>query len=177
MAEFFTPKKTTNDLWYKEPWMLLVIGGPAIVVIAALVTVYIAWHGADQVVSKDYYKQGININKEIYRDARAGEYRMLARVQLDGTTGKISLQLKGDTMMPSSVLLSISSTASHSEFEAIQKIVLSQIKTGSYEGLVTIPATPNAMNFNLWHIQLEANDWRLTGDWHNPLHAAIQLKP
>ncbi|MFM9917661.1 MAG: nitrogen fixation protein FixH [Rhizobacter sp.] len=36
--------------WWREPMMWIVIGGPAIVVIAAITTGVIAWRGADEVV-------------------------------------------------------------------------------------------------------------------------------
>lgn len=36
--------------WWREPMMWLVVGGPAVVVVAAIATGVIAWHGADTVV-------------------------------------------------------------------------------------------------------------------------------
>lgn len=36
--------------WWRHPMVWLVVGGPAAVVVASLVTVFIAWHGADQVL-------------------------------------------------------------------------------------------------------------------------------
>lgn len=176
MAEFFTSKKTKKDLWYKEPWMLLVVGGPLVVVIAAIVTGVIAWQGADKVVAKDYYKQGLNINKDIFRDARASEYKMSAKVQLDNVTGKVILQLEGNTELPPSVLFSTASNTSMSAYEQIQKVNLSQMQHGLYEGLLTIPSASDSASRSLWHVQIEAADWRLTADWHDPMHTALQLK-
>ena len=43
------PKK--RDVWYKEPWLLLVAGGPAFVVVASIITGYIAIKGSDKVRS------------------------------------------------------------------------------------------------------------------------------
>jgi len=37
--------------WWREPMLWLVLGGPAVVVVAAIVTGVIAWQGADVVVS------------------------------------------------------------------------------------------------------------------------------
>lgn len=37
--------------WWREPMLWLVLGGPLIVVVAAIVTGVIAWHGADPVVT------------------------------------------------------------------------------------------------------------------------------
>ena len=181
MTDFFIPRKTTKDLWYKEPWMLLVIGGPVIVVIAAIITGVIAWHGADKIVAKDYYKQGVNINKNIYRDAKASEYKMLASVHLDRVadkvSGKVLLKLEGNTALPSSVLFSISATSRASEYESVQKITLSQVQPGIYEGLLKIPSASGSFSLALWHVNIEAADWRLTEDWRDPLHTSLQLKP
>jgi len=38
--------------WWREPMMYLVLGGPAVVVVAAITTGVIAWRGADPVVSE-----------------------------------------------------------------------------------------------------------------------------
>lgn len=51
--------------WWKFGHVWLVISGPAIVVVAAFVTMYIAVKGADPVVADDYYRQGIEINKTL----------------------------------------------------------------------------------------------------------------
>jgi len=176
MSEFFTPKKTKKDLWYKEPWMLLVVGGPVVVVIAAIITGFIAWQGEDKVISKDYYKRGLNINKDIYRDAKANEYKMLAKAQLDGVTGKVLLQLEGKTQLPASALLSVSTSSRTSVYEQIQKISLSQVQPGIYEGTLKMPSTTDSASLALWHVQIEAADWRLTADWHDPMHTSLELK-
>jgi hypothetical protein len=177
MADFFTTQKPKRDLWYKEPWMLLVLGGPAIVVIAASITGVIAWKGADKVVSRDYYKQGVNINKDLYRDAKASEYKILGMAKFDAGAGKIFLNLEGSTELPLTVLFSFTSASGTSEYEAVQKISLSQTQSGKYEGLIKPATSSDSVNLKLWHVQVEGTDWRLTADWHNPAHTSLQLKP
>jgi len=176
MADFYSTKKTANDIWYKEPWMWLVVGGPLVVVIAATITGVIAWRGEDKILSKSYYKQGLNINKDIYQDAKASQYKMLANARLDSDTGKISLQLKGETSLPYSVLFSTSVTSSTSIYEQIQRITLSQVQHGMYQGILDLSTGPNSKNRTLWHIQVEAADWRLTAAWHDPMHTSLQLR-
>jgi uncharacterized protein len=51
--------------WWKFGHVWLVISGPAIVVIAGFVTLYIALTIPDPVVADDYYRQGIDINKTL----------------------------------------------------------------------------------------------------------------
>jgi hypothetical protein len=43
----------------------LVLSGPAIVVVAGFVTLWIAVSRPDPVVAEDYYQQGVDINKTL----------------------------------------------------------------------------------------------------------------
>lgn len=177
MTDFFIPQKTKKDLWYKEPWMLLVVGGPVIVVIAAIATFFIAWHGADKVVTKDYYKQAQNINKDIFKDAKAGEYKIQAEAKLDGASGKLQLHIKGNTKLPATLLFSASiSSAMSSEFETLQKVTISQVQPGLYEGVITDMSQTGLPGNKLWHVKVEADDWRLTADWMAPAQSTLQIK-
>jgi hypothetical protein len=172
MTDFYIPKKPVQDLWYKEPWMLLVLGGPLIVVIAAITTGVIAWQGEDKVVSRDYYKQGININRYLQKDAKASELKILAEIRFDQASGKISLRLEGKTTFPESILFSISTHSAASTYESSQKIKLLQTKPNVYEGKLTA----RAIQMKLWHVQVEAADWRLTGNWLDPERTTLTLK-
>jgi hypothetical protein len=49
--------------WWKFGHVWLVIAGPVIVVIAGFVTLYLAIAMPDPVVTEDYYRQGIEINR------------------------------------------------------------------------------------------------------------------
>jgi len=51
--------------WWKFPLVWMVIAGPAIVVVAGFATLWLAIRTPDPVVSEDYYRQGIEINKTL----------------------------------------------------------------------------------------------------------------
>lgn len=51
--------------WWKFGYVWLVISGPVVVVIAAVVSGWIALRQADPVLTDDYYRQGIEINKKL----------------------------------------------------------------------------------------------------------------
>ncbi len=51
--------------WWKFGHVWLVIAGPAVVVIASVITFYLAASGKDPVVDEDYYRKGIEINKTL----------------------------------------------------------------------------------------------------------------
>ena len=79
--------------WYREPWLWLVISGPATVLIAGAFTMWLAFSGRDGVVAEDYYKQGLAINKRLALEEAARAAGIGARVELGD--GRIRVQLSG----------------------------------------------------------------------------------
>jgi hypothetical protein len=51
--------------WWKHGLVWMVIAGPAFVVVAGVATVVIAVRQPDPVVTPDYYRRGIEINKAL----------------------------------------------------------------------------------------------------------------
>ena len=51
--------------WWKFGHLWMVIAGPAIVVVASFVTLYLAIIHPDPVVDADYYRKGVEINKAL----------------------------------------------------------------------------------------------------------------
>jgi hypothetical protein len=51
--------------WWKHGHVWLLISGPAAVVVAGLLTAWIAVATNDPVVDADYYRKGIEINKQL----------------------------------------------------------------------------------------------------------------
>lgn len=49
--------------WWKFGYVWLIVAGPAIVVVASFVTFYLAVTRPDPVVTEDYYRKGIEINR------------------------------------------------------------------------------------------------------------------
>lgn len=54
--------------WWTHGLVWLVIAGPVAVIVAGLVTVWIAVRSPDPVVAEDYYRRGVEINKTLARD-------------------------------------------------------------------------------------------------------------
>jgi hypothetical protein len=59
------PKLIPSAPWWKFGHVWMVIAGPAIVVVASIITFYLAASGKDPVVDEDYYRKGIEINKTL----------------------------------------------------------------------------------------------------------------
>jgi uncharacterized protein len=168
------------DHWYKEPWNLLVIGGPLVVVFASILTGYIAFNGADNVIAEDYYKQGLRVNLNIQRDAKARELGMSATISVNPATNAVSMDLTSTvadgTALPESVQISFANANEDktSVNEIVKRLRLVQTRAGHYEAETPKPIASGTTK--LIHVKVETNDWRLTGDWFEPGQGALQLK-
>ena len=83
-------QQNTNDLgapWWKFGHVWLVFAGPAVVVLASFVTLYLAVTRPDPVVSEDYYRQGIEINKTLDLKANAASYAPAGQARNHAATG------------------------------------------------------------------------------------------
>ena len=54
-----------SRVWWKEPYVWMVIAGPLSVVIACIITAAFILQGPDAVVSEDSYREGIAIRHEL----------------------------------------------------------------------------------------------------------------
>ncbi|MEN9711894.1 MAG: hypothetical protein RLY90_155 [Pseudomonadota bacterium] len=55
----------SSQVWWRNGYVWLVIGGPLVVVIAAIATAIIAIRMPDPVIDEDYYRKGLEINKTL----------------------------------------------------------------------------------------------------------------
>lgn len=77
--------------WYRQfwPWFLILL--PGSVVVASLVTLYIASHGADDLVVDEYYREGLAINRRLEKLERAEQMRIAAVFSLDNRRVRVGL--------------------------------------------------------------------------------------
>jgi hypothetical protein len=74
-------QQTTTQVsapWWKFGHVWLVLSGPAVVVVASFITLYLAVTRPDPVIAEDYYRQGIDINKTLDQEANAATAASLA---------------------------------------------------------------------------------------------------
>ena len=57
--------ENTPKPWWKYGHVWLVISGPLVLVVAGVVTAWIAFTQQDPVLAQDYYRQGLNINQTL----------------------------------------------------------------------------------------------------------------
>jgi uncharacterized protein len=58
-------QQTLAAPWWKYGHVWLVLSGPAIVVVASFITLYLAVSRQDPVIEEDYYKKGVEINETL----------------------------------------------------------------------------------------------------------------
>ena len=59
------PVTPAPPAWWKFGHVWLVIAGPAVVVVASFITLFLAIRHPDPVVDADYYRKGVEINKTL----------------------------------------------------------------------------------------------------------------
>lgn len=71
---------TASQPWWKFGHVWMVLAGPAIVIVASFITLYLAVTRPDPVLSEDYYQKGLDINKTLKGEQPLTEVpAMLAR--------------------------------------------------------------------------------------------------
>lgn len=80
--------------WYREPWPWLLMAGPGTVVLAGIVTTWLAVTSDDGLVAGDYYKRGIAINKTLAREERARLLGLNGQLELDSNAARLRLEAR-----------------------------------------------------------------------------------
>ncbi len=74
-----TSKSDAPAPWWKFGHVWMVFGGPAVVVVASFVTLYLAVTRPDPVMDENYYQKGLEINKTLGGTPSSAAPAMAAR--------------------------------------------------------------------------------------------------
>jgi len=156
--------------WYREPlvWMLIAI--PLSAVIGGAITLALAIISDDGLVVDDYYKRGKAINRVLQRDRAAAELGLRGELIRDRQTGtlKLSLRSRPGYHAPEHLRLAFfHATRAGFDYRSLIERVAPMHYSGRAE---LIPA-------GRWYVQLETDDWRLTGLLDTPADTQITLAP
>ena len=150
--------------WYREPWPWILMAGPAAVIVAGAVTVWLAVSTADGLVADDYYKRGLAINQEIRRDQAVLDLGIAASVETRDGVLRVRLSW-GNPVEPAGTV-----TLTPSEPDALfaqlvhatraghdQRLRLARTAPGVYEA--ALPERPAGR----WRLTLEdpRREWRI----------------
>ena len=137
--------------WYRHLWPWLLISGPAAVIVAGAVTLWLAWSSADGLVAEDYYRQGLAINKLLAREEAARRLGLAATVSLSG--GRIRVHLDGGK--PEALFVHLAH-ATRAGFDV--RLRLAPVAPGEYE------AALDSLPRGRWHVVIEdpRGTWRIS---------------
>lgn len=142
----------------KEPFVWLVVGIPALTVVAGFVTWWIAAQRADSDVADDHYKRGLAINRVLEREQVAQQAGLGAELQVQ----------------PDNILaLRLSAPAGLALPEALQ-VVLTHPVQASQDRRIAMILNPDGLYRSAsvhgvtqytgqWGVAVEGSSWRLSG--------------
>lgn len=137
--------------WYRQRWPWILMSGPGIVLVAGVITTWIAFETADGLVADDYYRKGLAINKVIAREEKARSLGLTA--DIDSRGGRLRVRLAGDA--PEAIFAHLVH-ATRAGFDA--RLRLAHGADGTYEA--ALPVLPPGR----WRLALEdpRGSWRIS---------------
>ena len=140
----------TAKPWYREPWPWILMAGPASVLAAGAVTIWLAVASADGLVADDYYRRGLAINQDLRLQQQAVRRGIEARVKL--ARGVLRVSLSGAA--PEALFWQLVH-ATRPGFD--QKLRLARVAPGVYEAQL-LPLPPGR-----WRLLLEdpRREWKI----------------
>ncbi|MFA5494132.1 MAG: FixH family protein [Porticoccaceae bacterium] len=162
---------TDTKPWYRQFWPWFIIALPASVVVAGLITVFIAFRHADTVVVDDYYREGLAINQRLAQDELAAELGVAAEIDFDTLTGEVLVVLSGEGELPQTLELMLLHPV---DAGRDQTLALSRIAADRYRGdLDNVPAS----RYYLRLAPAGEPSWRLNGELDFRAAKRIRLAP
>lgn len=153
--------KAAPPPWYRQPWLWFVASWPIAAIVAGLITVYIAFAGADGLVADDYYKRGLAINRELSRDRTATAVQLAATGRYDARREQLTVAFTAAEAVqwpPTLTLRIIHPTQAQGD----QRLALAATGNGTYVANVANSAVPTGPKRRLI---VESETWRLSGEW------------
>lgn len=175
-----------NKSWYKQFWPWFLIFLPGSVVIASMVTIFLAVQGADSLVSDDYYKQGKLINKNLSKIEYAKKIGLSGDLSIKDKRLQLNVNLKEKSIkLPPVLKMFFIHPASSDKDLSVILIESTGIKPAESKRIVgeNYTSKKNAelvkkISEGAWYVRLQPLDkvWQLNGKIKNskkiiPLHA------
>ncbi len=155
--------------WYRHLWPWLLMAGPAAVLVAGFITMWISFSGADALVVDDYYKQGKAINQDLRRDHAAAALGLRASMRYDAAAGILLGRMQGAKEAGVITVLLVHPTVPQKDIKRTVAL------NAAGEFSMALPMLDRAH----WQVQLEDAErhWRLNGSWSWPAQKSIDIRP
>ena len=158
-----------NTLWYREPWVWLVIAIPGVAVVFGLYMLQFSIRTYDGLVVDDYYRRGKEINRVLVRDMAAARYGLAGEFRFDYRKNTVAMTLSAKHLgtWPRQIKLSFLHPTRAGEDRRVQ---LNRTPAGGYFALLP------ELHPGRWHVQIESDDWRMVGTVRVPEDAVYTLR-
>lgn len=144
--------------WYKQRWPWILIAGPAAVVVAGAVTIWLAVVSNDGLVTDDYYKQGLAVNQRLQRDHLASSLGLQGDFMLAGRNIRLLLSAEQNSALPEQIKVRLAHPTRAGQDQTVEMHAEGQgVYTGKLEAELA----------GRWIVSIEdpAGRWRLQGEW------------
>ena len=159
------PPREDTKPWYRQFWPWFLIALPGSVVVASMVTIWLAASTSDSLVRDDYYKEGLAINQQRAREHIAASLGVRLSIDYDAATGLVTVQMNDAPVgnVPHLDLSLVHPTLSGKDARAQLMPVGERQFTGKLE------VEDGGID---WHVVVTppGETWKLRGRW-NPLTA------
>ena len=162
-------KLRTSAPWYRQRWPWLLMLGPAVVLVAGVITGYLAYTRQDAMVVDDYYKRGKAINQDLRRDRVASAQRLSVALRYDAGAGAMRGEL---TSLGRPVTAPFRIALAHATLPA-KDIAL--VAYPDAKGSFSVPLPQ--LEAGRWQVNVEGGkgDWRLATEWRFPAQQAVTI--
>lgn len=159
--------KPVSTPWYRQRWPWLLMLGPAVVVVAGFVTLWLAVTSNDGLVADDYYKRGLAINQVLSRKAEARAQNTRAQVMFSPSGERVRVVLTAERPPAALAMRLVHPTRAGLD----QEITLKAAGSGVYEGSLA-PAGTGRLRILL---EDDEGRWQVSGDWPSRDELAVSL--
>ena len=168
--------------WFQQPFVWMVIGIPLSSVIVGMVMLWLSIVSFDGMVSDDYYKQGLQINRVLDRERAALAARLSGTFTLRETDSRLLLQSADSTFqLPSQVDVQLSYATSAGQDVAFTMTHSAAFASGEYHGpALNLPQ-------GRWYVYISSDSidgatvdrdaWRLNGILSTPGDGVVAVSP
>jgi hypothetical protein len=156
--------------WHRTPIVWMIVGLPALAVVAGFITLYLAVATRDGLVVDDYYEQGKAINRELARDREAMKARLGGALAITPAHNAIEFDLRAAAGFepPSQLRLA---------FMHATRAGNDRLLTATRGAALHYTAPLPEFAPGRYRVQLETDKWRLVGSLHVPGETHITLAP
>lgn len=168
------PRTEHIQPWYRQFWFWFVFGPLIFIIGLCVFTVSLAFRYSDDVVTDNYYKDGVMINQVLQQDDRAIALKLKAKLRFDKSVGEVFVSIANGEDLPPQLTLYMDHPVKKT---MDQQVLLQQIGPGEYRADLSSPP-----EFSWYLVLVPGSDrkqaeWSLSGDINFAKSSEAVLQP